>query len=1170
MLGITIPFKNGRRGKRPWRSLASRSQQKATSLAGLRAGIFRLGLLLCLMAGMLPSAHAQLGFSPFAFSPLSLAAAPGRIVALVRDPRGDSTIFLASPGGGIWRSDDGGSRWSPQLDSSYSVQACSLAIDPSSPDIVYAGTGDDQSPRPAQGVARSADGGQSWNIGMRFTNQPVCSLSVDPANGKNVLAGSAEGLFLSRDSGTTWRKILAAPVTSIAYDGQGNVYAGELGQDSTGSRNNTLAQSSDGGQTWTNIPLPASPSAVSGVTNWVSILAAGPIVNLVVSYGAFQSANFLMDFYRSTDAGKTWTLSPSIGPSEPPVSLFVDSGANNLYVTGPSLLTSADQGLTWTAVTTRTSRFHAGVITGGSIMLGGEVVLEFVPLVSGVASREVALPLAQYLDVTLDSSGIPWAAGPGGLFGRFKAGIFGTAVGRVAAPNSGTSQNIFASANDSVQHSSNLGAKFTAATVLPSSELRAPYPPLIINPTTPANAYVAGRRLYRTTDSGTTWSLVATIDSNPSNVVTALAIAPLGGGNRTMYAASACLPEITLATCSTSSTIWQSTNTGLTWTRRSTVLGLVSALAVDSRQGNTVYAAVGAFPGGPSLSAGYLPGDLMRSTDGASTWISVVGNLPRVPINAIAIDPNSSPTVTNLPTGPGGFPILFPPGQNPLQQPAQTIYVGTDAGVFVTFNAGIQWTAINAGLPPVAVTQLSLQQPAGTLEAATFGRGAYQASVNAARPSLIANPLSVNLALNQGVSRAAAVSLANLSSQTIDWQLTPLDSWISVPASRGTLQPAGSTTATLQVSSNGLAIGTYLGRVQATTGSLVQYVYVTLQVTTPPASISIVSGNNASGAPGATLPPFVVSFQDATGAAVPGVQVNFQIMSGAGSLSPSNATSDAAGNARTTLTLPNTPGAVQLVASAGTLSVTFSATAIVTITPSLLANSVVNGITFNGGIPPSPGTILSIFGENLSSDSASAATLPLPTTLANTSVLLSSDSGDIPLPLFSVSPAQANALLPYDLPPGVYSLRVESNSVPSNEISLQVAAFSPGIFTMNSSGQGLGIFVKEDGSLVTVTNPAARGSHVSLYATGLGAVNPPVLAGAAGAGAEPFNRTVQTPKVFFDNIEATVQYSGLAPGFAGVYQLNVVVPPNLSPATNVSVSLSIGGITSNRVAIPVQ
>jgi uncharacterized protein (TIGR03437 family) len=177
---------------------------------------------------------------------------------------------------------------------------------------------------------------------------------------------------------------------------------------------------------------------------------------------------------------------------------------------------------------------------------------------------------------------------------------------------------------------------------------------------------------------------------------------------------------------------------------------------------------------------------------------------------------------------------------------------------------------------------------------------------------------------------------------------------------------------------------------------------------------------------------------------------------------------------------------------------------------------------------------------------------------------------ETPLPLLYVSPLQINAVLPYGISPGPYMIRVDTNSVSSNVVSISLAAFSPGIFTVNPNGQGAGIFVKLDGSIVSATNPASRGDVVSFFATGLGSVDPPVSAGDPAASAEPLNRTVQAPRVFFDQFEAQVLYSGLAPGYAGVYQLNVRIPTGVSRASNVPVTLTIGGIASNSVTVALQ
>src|SRR5205814_930650 len=82
-----------------------------------------------------------------------------RVIGLAADPRNPSTIYAAAGGAGVWKTQDTGATWAPVFDSQPSLQVCSVAIDPIFTDIVYAGTGDVQSPEPHQGVARSTDGG---------------------------------------------------------------------------------------------------------------------------------------------------------------------------------------------------------------------------------------------------------------------------------------------------------------------------------------------------------------------------------------------------------------------------------------------------------------------------------------------------------------------------------------------------------------------------------------------------------------------------------------------------------------------------------------------------------------------------------------------------------------------------------------------------------------------------------------------------------------------------------------------------------------------------------------------------------------------------------------------------------------------------------------------------
>jgi uncharacterized protein (TIGR03437 family) len=359
----------------------------------------------------------------------------------------------------------------------------------------------------------------------------------------------------------------------------------------------------------------------------------------------------------------------------------------------------------------------------------------------------------------------------------------------------------------------------------------------------------------------------------------------------------------------------------------------------------------------------------------------------------------------------------------------------------------------------------------------------------------------------------------------------------------------------------------YVGRIQLTSAFGTQNITVSELVTPTPAQLVIKDGNDGKGLPGDSLPPLQVAVFDDAGNPLSGVPVTFTFAAGAGTLNDREVTTNASGVASVVLTLPSKPGTVQIIASVDTLSVTFTETALAA--PIFTTDSVFDAVTFNANTSFGPGSILAILGQNLATTTALAPGA-LPISLASTQVLLTTPSGDVALPLFAVSPTQITALLPLDATPGRYHLHVSVDSIRSDDIEIAIAGFDPGIFTANGSGRGPGIFLKDNGSIVSASNPADRGSRVSFYAAGLGAVTPSIPAGAVAAASEPLNRTVQLPRVFFDRFGATVLYSGLAPCQAGRYLVTVQVPASVSPATNVSVSLTMGGFTSNRVTIPVR
>jgi uncharacterized protein (TIGR03437 family) len=182
-----------------------------------------------------------------------------------------------------------------------------------------------------------------------------------------------------------------------------------------------------------------------------------------------------------------------------------------------------------------------------------------------------------------------------------------------------------------------------------------------------------------------------------------------------------------------------------------------------------------------------------------------------------------------------------------------------------------------------------------------------------------------------------------------------------------------------------------------------------------------------------------------------------------------------------------------------------------------------------------------------------------------------------PVPLLSVSPLQINFILPWELQGrSQATLTVTSGGTTSSAATVNLDAFAPALFATNEQGTGQGAVLIADSATVAAragafldSRPARRGEAVSIYGTGLGpVVNPPAT--GAPASDNPLSATTTTPTVTIGGIPAIVTYSGLAPGYVGLYQVNAIVPASAPIGDAVPVVLSIGGVTSNAVTIAVQ
>src|SRR5271157_3160449 len=237
-------------------------------------------------------------------------------------------------------------------------------------------------------------------------------------------------------------------------------------------------------------------------------------------------------------------------------------------------------------------------------------------------------------------------------------------------------------------------------------------------------------------------------------------------------------------------------------------------------------------------------------------------------------------------------------------------------------------------------------------------------------------------------------------------------------------------------------------------------------------------------------------------------------------------------------------------------------------TPTVTAQGVVHAASDQGGAPITPGGLITVYGLNLADGVGQSNALPLPQRLSGTQVLL----GNQPLPLLYTSTGQLNVQVPYGVPVNTqYQLTVQHGNTLSVPQALVVAQAQPGIFTVNEQGTGQGIIMRSDQvTLAQPGTPASIGETIVIYCTGLGAVSPAVKEGSPAPTTPPLSTTVNPVTVTVGGKAAQVVFNGLTPGFAGLYQVNAVVPAGITTGDTVPVVLSVAGQTSPAVTMAVR
>jgi uncharacterized protein (TIGR03437 family) len=233
-----------------------------------------------------------------------------------------------------------------------------------------------------------------------------------------------------------------------------------------------------------------------------------------------------------------------------------------------------------------------------------------------------------------------------------------------------------------------------------------------------------------------------------------------------------------------------------------------------------------------------------------------------------------------------------------------------------------------------------------------------------------------------------------------------------------------------------------------------------------------------------------------------------------------------------------------------------------------------------------PGALASVFASTKATQDFYASSLPLPKTLGGVTLRIGgsldfdtsagrwvySPTGAVEAPLLYVGSKQIN----FQAPPGIATgttlpaqlIRPDGSALVA---SSSFPASAPGLFFLLMNGQGQAAALNQDNTQNFTWNPARRGSVIQIFATGAGETTPALAAGeAAPTGGSPLVLTKVQPTVTIGGKNAKVQFSGMAPGFVGVWQINAEVPADVTPSIAVPLVVTAAGASSNTVTIAVQ
>jgi photosystem II stability/assembly factor-like uncharacterized protein len=680
----------------------------------------------------------------------------GRIADIVVVPEDRATWYVAVSSGGVWKTVNAGTTWTPIFDGEKSYSIGCLALDPSNSNVVWVGTGENASQRSVgygDGVYRSLDGGASWTrVGLE-KSEHIGKILIDPrdtdvvyvaSQGPLWAPGGDRGLYKTTDGGETWKRVLEVSentgITDIAFDPRDPdvLYAASYqrrrhpGILVAGGPESAVYKSTDAGASWRKLTRGLPDGDVGRIALAVSPQRPDVVYALIAAEGEDSG------FFRSTDRGESWEKRNDYIVVDPQYygEIYPDPHRfDRVYAVDVWIHVTDDGGRTFREVNSRYKHVdnHAMVFDPDDpdyLVVGTDGGI-YETFDETTTWRFVTnLPITQFYRVGVDEAK-PFYNVYGGTQDNNTLGGPSRTHNRHGIRNSdwfvtlgGDGFEVRIDPVDPnivycmyqyagiVRYDRKSGQRVD---IQPQAEPGEPPlrwhwdSPLVISPHSHTRLYFAANRLYRSDDRGNNWRAVSPelsrgLDRNSMEVMGRVwgvdavwknvFTSPFG----TIVALDESpLVEGLLYAGTDDGLVQVSEDGGENWRKQDAFPGVpdmayVTDVMASLHDADTVYAVFNHHKRGD-----FAP-FVVKSTDRGRTWTSIVGDLPE---------------------DHGLWTIAQDHERDDL------LFVGTEFGLFFTVDGGERWVRLIGGVPPIQVRDLEIQRRENDLVAATFGRGFY-------------------------------------------------------------------------------------------------------------------------------------------------------------------------------------------------------------------------------------------------------------------------------------------------------------------------------------------------------------------------------------------------------------------------------------------------------------